>query len=105
MSDIPDKPLYIRLCYSREAILNNGNSVYPAVNLRKNGLKCPKNKTILDGGIVCKISEICSSNKEYDYLDLRSHKSLRLIHSLSFSMIYEVIDKKKFMLARIKFGI
>lgn len=102
MSDIPDKPLYIRVCWKREKILNEGDSCYPAVNLRRNGLALPKKKTVVfAGNMKIKVIHIKSSSQNFDYIDIRSVPNP--IHY--WSVLFEVIDKKKFMLARIKFGI
>ena len=102
MSEKLDKPLYIRVCWKREKILNNGDSCYPAVNLRKNGLAYPKKKTVLvHSNMKVNVINIKSSSQNFDYIDIRTAPNP--IHY--WSVVYEVIDKKKFMLARIKLGI
>lgn len=78
--------MYVLVDWEQSKILSQGKSIYPAVNLRRNGLKVTNNII----GFDC---------EDYDLIYLTGFMAEWWITN------YEVIDKPKFMLARIKLGL
>ena len=88
-----DKTLFIVVEWDQLQNIKIGKSPYPAVNLRRCGLKMThygyKHFHPLNSEDIL---------PDFELLDLR-------VSEAWFESVLEVIDKKKFMLARIKYGI
>lgn len=92
---------YIRIGWKLETMIIKGSSPYNRVNLRKKGLKpikCKKFKKMLKHS---------KTNQWMEIIDLRvgnydPHKDM--FNFEWWDDFYEVIDKKKFFLARVQLG-
>jgi hypothetical protein len=80
-----EKKCYLLVSWDLDSILRSGKSPYVKVNLRRNGLK--------ETPIRINISDY------HEVIDLRISNPKTF-----WKMIYEVVDKQKFFLARIKLG-
>lgn len=100
-SNPPPLKTYVVVDWQLHTMLNVGSSPYPRVNLRKKGLKdikCRRFKKVLKHSI---------SNKWLEIIDLRVAKFDPITNQTRFEWwhdFYEVVDKKKFFLTRVKLG-
>ena len=85
-------PMYVLSGWDEDKILKSGDSRYPKVNLRRNGLE----------NIFNLPDDVTKENATI--IDMRPSKLADITFSW-WSTAYAVRDKKKFMLARLKLGI
>lgn len=85
-------PMYVLSGWAKDKILKSGDSRYPKVNLRRNGLE----------NIFNLPDDVTKENATI--IDMRPSKLADITFSW-WSTVYAVRDKKKFMLARLKLGI
>jgi len=99
----PPLKTYIRVGWELDKKLNKGSSIYPAVNLRKKGLKSVKCKALKRSLKYVEKSE----NYWLEIIDLRFETFDKINNKITFEWwdnYFEVIDKKKFFLSRIEYG-
>ena len=85
------KESYLFVGWDLDCILRHGDSPYIKVNLRRIGLREKLNKLYV-------------SEDQHEIIDLRPIRDSGKNSYEWWKMVYEVIDKKKFFLARIKLG-
>jgi len=82
---------FILVDYIQQSILLTGSSPYPAVNLRRSGLK----RTNFG---------FLSFYGPQKFIDSKNLLDLR-VEDMWSNYFFEIVDKKKFMLAKIKHGL
>ncbi len=85
------KECYLFVGWDIDCLLRTGDSPYVKVNLRRIGLREKANKLYI-------------SKEMHEVIDLRPIKDSGKNNFEWWKMVYEVVDKKKFFLARIKIG-
>lgn len=85
------KECYLFVGWDLDCILRKGDSPYVKVNLRRIGLRDKPNKLYI-------------SKEMHEVIDLRLIQDSGKNNFEWWKMVYEVVDKKKFFLARIKLG-
>lgn len=86
-----EKVCYLFVGWDIDCLLRKGSSPYAKVNLRRIGLREKANKLYI-------------SKEMHEIIDLRPIKDSGKNNFEWWKMIYEVVDKKKFFLSRIKIG-
>ena len=89
--NIREKECYLFVGWDIDCILRRGDSPYVKVNLRRIGLREKLNKLYI-------------SEERHEIIDLRPIRDSGKNTYEWWKMVYEVVDKKKFFLARIKIG-
>ena len=87
---IQRKECYLFVGWDLDCILRSGASPYVKVNLRRIGLREKLNKLKVEDW--------------HEIIDLRPIRDSGKNNFEWWKMVYEVVDKKKFFLARIKIG-
>jgi hypothetical protein len=82
--------LFLKVGWVDSIILRQGSSIYPAVNLRRNGLKCVRKEEYIECYKKNNLVNCYDHNDDTNNFDLYN--------------FFEIIDGMKFMLARIKIG-
>lgn len=101
-SNPPPLKTYVLVDWVINQKLNIGSSIYPRVNLRKKGLKpikCRRFKKMLKHS---------TTNQWLEIIDIRIPRFDPITNQNRFEWwhdFYEVIDKKKFFLARVQLGL
>jgi hypothetical protein len=100
-SNPPPLKTYIRVGWDIDQKITKGSSPYLAVNLRKRGLKSIKCKTHK------KVLKYSTTNQWIEIIDLRIESFDLLYGKITIEWwenFYEVVDKKKFFIARLELG-
>jgi hypothetical protein len=87
---IKEKECYLFVGWNLDCILRSGESPYVKVNLRRFGLREKPNKLKVEDW--------------HEIIDLRPIRDLGKYDYEWWKSVYEVVDKKKFFLARIRLG-